>query len=104
METAQVDRSDGSDDPGVYINRAVERMLGYSREEIPTLSAWFHALYRDGAAKARRQYDEDREHVSSHAPLVSLLKQVSSVGCSLFVLLEVRCKINSTNQLMFCWL
>lgn len=60
----QIDRSDGSDDPGVYMNRAVEKMLGYSREEVPTLCAWFKALYRDGAAEAKRLYDEDQKHVS----------------------------------------
>jgi PAS domain-containing protein len=46
------------------MNRAVEKMLGYSREEVPTLCAWFKALYRDGAAEAKRLYDEDQKHVS----------------------------------------
>jgi PAS domain S-box-containing protein len=43
------------------LNAEIERITGYSREELPTLDAWFRVLYGDAAGgKMRKRYDEAR--------------------------------------------
>ncbi len=42
------------------VNKAVERITGFKREELTTLDAWFEKIYRDDAVSMRRLYEEDR--------------------------------------------
>ncbi len=44
----------------IYLNRAVEQMIGYTRAEITTLDAWFTKLYGREADTIRGYYDQDR--------------------------------------------
>ena len=45
----------------LLLNRAVEEITGYSRDEITTVGAWFQALYRDTAEYALASYLADRQ-------------------------------------------
>lgn len=42
------------------VNRAVERITGYPREELATLDMWFEKIYRDQAVAVRKEYEADR--------------------------------------------
>jgi PAS domain S-box-containing protein len=42
------------------MNAAMEAVTGYSREEIPTLEAWFERLYGDTSGKLIARYQEQR--------------------------------------------
>lgn len=45
----------------IHINRAVEKMTGYGREELATLSDWFRLMHPGRACEMRRYYDTERE-------------------------------------------
>ncbi|MDR3512116.1 MAG: ATP-binding protein [Caulobacteraceae bacterium] len=42
------------------LNAEIERITGYSREELPTLDVWFRVLYGDDIGKMRRRYEQAR--------------------------------------------
>src|SRR5262249_16460596 len=44
----------------LMMNRAVEDITGYLREEISTIDEWFSILGRENAARARRHYERER--------------------------------------------
>lgn len=54
----QVDRSGDAADPRVFINSAMERLVGYSKEEVPTLAAWFRLLHQDHDGSQLAAYQE----------------------------------------------
>lgn len=41
----------------VKMNRAVEEITGYSRDDVPTVAAWFTALYGDRSEEMRAAYE-----------------------------------------------
>jgi PAS domain S-box-containing protein len=45
----------------IFMNRAAERITGYSRTELATVSQWFWALYGEASAEARAKYEEIRD-------------------------------------------
>lgn len=47
-------------DGELLVNKAVEAMTGYSREELPTREIWFERLFRDNAGIRMRAYMEHR--------------------------------------------
>jgi two-component system CheB/CheR fusion protein len=44
----------------LMINRAVEQITGYHRDELATLDQWFHKLYGEQATELRQQYQVER--------------------------------------------
>lgn len=48
-------------DEYLQLNKAVEEMTGYLREEISTVDDWFRLLGRENAATLRRNYERERE-------------------------------------------
>ncbi len=45
----------------LYLNRAVEEMTGYQRQDINTLRDWFNILYGDQATAVRNLYEMDKK-------------------------------------------
>jgi two-component system CheB/CheR fusion protein len=43
------------------MNRAAEEITGYTRDELPTVGAWFSALHGERAHEARQAYQADRQ-------------------------------------------
>ncbi|GAQ86126.1 Putative histidine kinase containing cheY-homologous receiver domain and PAS domain [Klebsormidium nitens] len=58
VSAIQVDRSGDAADPRVFINSAMERLVGYSQEEVPTLFAWFRLLHQDHDGSQLAAYQE----------------------------------------------
>lgn len=44
----------------LFINRAAEEIIGFPRDAIATVDAWFRALYPENHATVRKYYEEDR--------------------------------------------
>ncbi|MFQ5731542.1 MAG: PAS domain S-box protein [Planctomycetaceae bacterium] len=59
----------------LIMNKAAERITGYSRDEITTLSAWFDRLYGRDAEKARRQYESDLRSDFCESRVVELTRK-----------------------------
>jgi PAS domain S-box-containing protein len=57
------------------MNPAVERLTGYSRHEIPTVSAWFRALFGDDAAAVQANYDADRARGLGETRVISVRRK-----------------------------
>lgn len=47
-------------DDGIYFNKVVEELVGYSNEEIKTLDDWFKTVHRDDSGEIRAQYENDK--------------------------------------------
>lgn len=47
-------------DSGIYFNKAVEKMIGYTNDEIKDIDEWFQALYKNEAEKVKAIYFENR--------------------------------------------
>ena len=67
----QVDRTGDPADPPIYINRAMERLVGYSQEEVPTLLTWFKLLHRDHDGTQIAAYDERMRQVRASSEVAS---------------------------------
>jgi PAS domain-containing protein len=67
----QIDRTGDPADPPVYPNPAMERLIGYTREEVPTLSVWFKLLHKDHDGSQVAAYNDFMKKVGgrcwSHA-------------------------------------
>jgi diguanylate cyclase (GGDEF)-like protein/PAS domain S-box-containing protein/putative nucleotidyltransferase with HDIG domain len=64
----------------ILLNRAAEVLTGYSREDLPTVEAWFHALYRDSAETMYALYEQDRASgFASSSPTIPLFRKDGTV-------------------------
>ncbi len=48
------------EDNRVVLNRATEKLIGFRRDEITTISSWFEKLYRERALEVRELYEADK--------------------------------------------
>ena len=47
-------------DDGLYFNKAVEKIIGYTNDEIKTIEDWFSYLYKENSSEIRQLYEENR--------------------------------------------
>lgn len=45
----------------IYFNKAVEKIIGYTRDEIKTIDDWFICLYKENALEVIQMYEEDQK-------------------------------------------
>lgn len=45
---------------GFYFNKAVEKIIGYTNEEINSIDDWFRYLYKDNSDEVRKLYEENK--------------------------------------------
>lgn len=63
----QIDRTGNPEDPLIFINRSMERLVGYTREEVPTLRRWFQLAHKDEDGSLLEKYEEFMRQVRHHA-------------------------------------
>ncbi len=61
----------------IYINRGVEDLTGYSKQELPTLDAWFQLLYKENAQMVRDIYES---HITERFPVTQIVPVIRKDG------------------------
>lgn len=64
---------------GLYFNKAVEGIIGYTNEEINSLDDWFQILYKTDADIVRRKYDENKGSNFEKEVLVDIITKSGEV-------------------------
>jgi PAS domain S-box-containing protein len=86
----------GSGPAHVFCNRACEEMVGYAREELSTLEAWFELIHgKERAAEMQAKYEEDRIQVGR-----CIVQHV--VKCRLLMFFNVCCCVMVAG-ITWCW-
>lgn len=68
-------------DRRVFPNVAAEALTGFTRHEVPTVDAWFRAVYRERTELMRRLYEEDRGRGFLEPRVVTLTHADGSAIC-----------------------
>lgn len=69
---------------GLYFNKAVEKIIGYTNNEIKTIEDWFQLLYKDDSDSIRKLYEENKGKNFEEEVLVDVITKSGEVKKVLF--------------------
>lgn len=68
-----------SNEDGLYFNKAVEKIIGYSNKEINNIDDWFQKLYSDEAEKVKEIYNENKNKDFENEVIVDLITKSGAI-------------------------
>lgn len=68
-----------NNEEGLYFNKVVQNIIGYTNEEIKNIDDWFRLLYRDDSGKVRKIYEENKGKNFENEVIVDIMTKSGEI-------------------------